>query len=92
MENTWRKVKGYFGCLRLLIRIRKLLGDVELLQLKLAELEKDILSGALSYHCSHCGSTDLEPIQTATSAKGMEVTQFRCKACGLESSAVNSAQ
>ncbi len=90
MENTWRKVKAYVGCLWLLIRIRKLLGNIDVVQLKLAELEKDILSGTLSYQCSHCGSTDLEPIATATSSKGTEVTQFRCKACGLESSTMNS--
>ncbi len=91
MGNIWRKIKKYFGCLRLLIRIRKLVGDVDLLQLRLAEMERDILSGTLVYRCSHCGSTELEPIRTHACAEGAEVTQFRCKACGLGSSAANSS-
>lgn len=84
MRDWWQMMKGYASCLGVIIRLGRLLGSVEILLTRLEAMEKGIRSENLSSRCSHCGSRELEPTFSTVSADGLQVTKFRCKACGQE--------
>jgi len=86
MDTLWTKLNAYARCVGRISRLSRLAGGAEALERRLAELEKDILSGQIgNTRCAHCGSNELEPVEAASTPSGTEVAKFRCKACGLVS-------
>jgi hypothetical protein len=76
----------YYRCGKKLLGIARLAGGAEVLERRLAELEREVIDRALKGCCPHYGSTELEPIATTPVTSGQrQVVNFRCKACGLAS-------
>lgn len=85
MGNPAKTAHAYFRCILRVLRMGKLAGGADALERRLEELEASLASRAIKGRCPHCGSAELEPVETAPSAGGREVVAFRCKACGLPS-------
>jgi len=86
MPKFWRKTQAMAECLRLAVRIGGLPGGADALVDRLRALESELSSASASRRCDRCGSTELEPSVTETRSAGeVEISRFRCKACGWES-------
>ncbi len=84
MPSIARRTKAYAECIRRVITICRRPGGAEALLAKLIDLERELASPSSYSRCEQCGSTDLEPAMMADSGTGVQVSAFRCKACGNE--------
>ncbi|MBS1214609.1 MAG: hypothetical protein H6R26_3226 [Proteobacteria bacterium] len=84
MPSIIRKTKAYAECIRRVITICRRPGGAEALLARLDDLEREIGAPTTYSRCDECGSTELEPIMSADVTAGVQVSTFRCKACGHE--------